>query len=779
MEPSQLQQTTQKTFQMGLTSLEVAKRIEQGDVNESIQNGKHSIKDIILHNVFTYFNFINVVLACLVFLTGQYQHALFFFTVLFNTCMGIFHEIHAKRILDRLQILINDKVMVLRDQKWTEINREEIVKDDYLHIQVGMQVPSDCRIVRGDVEVNEAILTGESNALHKTEGDLLLAGSILLSGEADVIAVAVGKENYAEKILKDAKKYQPAISQLKKDLERFLRLISIVIVPVGILLFLSQYLQMQLPWQEAIIRTVSGLVGMIPEGLVVLTSVAMVVSVIKLAQKEVLVQDLSSVEVLARVDVLCLDKTGTITTGNMKVTKIVPFHNRTMDEINHIMGNYIHASKGENLTDVALKSYFTEKEDLTVVQELPFSSARKYAAVSFEGQGTYYVGAANFLFPNDTQMEKEIEPFTNEGYRTLLVAHTKETQIPHDVIGDHLEAVALIIIEDEIRENAKETFAYFKQQGVSIKVISGDDAKTVSNIAKKVGVDQAEKYIDLSKVEEESYPTVLEEYTVFGRVLPEQKKIMLEVLQKNGHTVAMVGDGVNDVLALKQADIGIAMENGAQAAKNSANIILLQSDLQRLPSVLWEGRRVIHNISRGASMYLVKTFFSILLMCYVLFFQETYPFVPLQLTFLSALGVGIPTFFLQFEANKEKIKGRFLTNAMANALPSSITVFLCFVLLRILSSRIGLSAIHFQGLLMCITGFVYFYTLLRVYKPMTKYRLFLIVLMAVLFVVGFYFLRPILGVQIAIHQYWILGVLCLIAIVLIMLLRKCISLFQF
>ena len=715
----------------GLTTEEVQQRITEGKVNGKEKRISRSTKEIVLSNTLTYFNLVNLVLFIMVCFTGKIANGTFFLTIVTNACIGIFQEMRSKKLLDKMSIMVETKIPALRNGEWTDTLVSEIVLDDRVQLSSGYQIPADSILLTGYLEVNESMLTGESSVVEKKAGDLLYGGTIITAGEGEAGITAVGEDCFSASILKDAKKYKPAKSQLNEDLNRLLKFISIAIIPVGIILFLMQYRVLNMTRNDAILKTVAAIVGMIPEGLVVLTSIALAVSTVRLLRRKVLVQDLYSIESLARVDTICLDKTGTLTKGSLVVSDAAALLDYEPDYIRDVMGSYLSSEDRSNATDSALKEYFPMNRYYERTEVLPFSSDRKYAGAALDGEGTFYLGAVNFLFPEGCPAaNKYIHEFTEKGQRCVVFAHSHEPHISKEGLPDDLEPCALIALSDVLRDNVQNIMAYFKRQGVNCKVISGDDAATVSSLAVQAGIPNARKYVDMSLAGGD-LDALAEKYTVFGRVRPEQKKALVLAMQKAGHTVAMTGDGVNDVPALKAADVSVAMSEGSAAAKDSANLVLLTNDFGLMPDIVTEGRRVINNISRASSMYLVKTVFSMLLSLYVVVLQQEYPFLPVHLSIISAFGVGIPTFFLQMEPSFERVKGRFFARAFRNAVPSSITVLLTALVCLGLKSLLDLPVERYYGILVSLTAFIYLYTLYRVYYPLTKLRTGVMIAMAV------------------------------------------------
>ena len=722
----------------GLTTIEINQRIQENKVNGESKKLSKSTINIIKENIFTYFNLLNVILFIFVFTTGKYQNAMFMGAVITNALIGMIQEIRAKKLLDQIRILTTTKVNAYRDDAWIEISVDEIVQDDVLGLQAGIQVPIDGVITEGSLEINESLLTGESDTVYKKAGDAVYSGTIVLSGDAEVSVTKVGHERQTEKIMEGSKISGFQKSALQKDLQKLIKIVSVLIVPVALILVGMQMGVKGVGYSAIVLNTSAAIIGMIPEGLVVLTSVALAVSTMRLLKLKALVQELYSVEGLARVDVVCLDKTGTLTQGDMQVDHIEIVSDISELNLHAYMHAYLEMEKHPNPTAKALIEYFKSDTKIQVDDFQPFASERKYTSASLHNIGTLYVGAFEFIFDKEDTVYQIYHDTVSKGeLRTIAIALAKE--------GNQKELVGLVYIRDVMRPNVNETLAYLSKQGVAIKIISGDYPNTVSSIARKAGVPDADKYIDLS-VGEIDYNQVVEEYTVFGRVLPKQKKELLIALQRK-HVVAMVGDGVNDVPALRQADVSIAMLAGSSAAKDISDIVLLENDFNVVPSIVCEGRRVINNISRASSMYLVKTLFSFFLTIYVALFQTVYPFVPVHLTMISAICVGIPTVFLQLDPSFERLKGRFLVDAFLRALPSAITVVLVVVFVKVYRTAMDLSLQNANAILVFVTGVIYLYTLYRIYQPTTKYRLMIVLIMSFLFVITYYFTQGILGIS--------------------------------
>lgn len=734
----------------GLTDEQVNARIAEGKVNADENPNTRTYKQIVRENTLTFFNFLNLVLLVLVLLVGSYKNAFFVCIIIINTLIGIAQEIRAKKTIDKLAILTARKSVVIREgQKWT-VPTEELVLDDVVCLKTGDQVPADARILEGSLEVNESLLTGESDNLPKNEGDELFSGSFVTSGEACCQIIHVGKDNYAAQITSEAKEFKRHNSELKNSLNAILKVISIIIVPLGALLFYKQYYIVGDTFRDSVVSMVAGVLGMIPEGLVLLTSVALTLGALVLANKKTLVQELYCIETLARVDTLCLDKTGTITEGTMCVERVEPYvstgrvetsvtesesaespeaeaqgqtDSAFMDDINNVMGNMMYVLKDQNATIDALRKRFPAKQDMPLEHVIPFSSDRKYSGAVFEEKGTYLMGAAQFLFPEgDEELTEKCQSYAEEGLRVLVLAHSPQKAEGTD-LPEGLEPLALMLLTDVIREEAPDTLAFFDSQEVDLKVISGDDPVTVASIARRAGLKNADSYVDATTLTtEEALQDAVAQYSVFGRVTPQQKKAMVQALQSQGHTVAMTGDGVNDVLALKEADCSIAMAQGSDAAKNIANVVLLDSNFASMPHIVNQGRRVVNNIRTAASMFLIKTMFSVMLSLLTIFFGNTYPFEPIQMSLISACAVGIPTFLLAQENNYEKIDHTFLRHVFINAFPAAITITSCVFAVMLVCQNVYHSMEMLNTACVLVTGWNYMAALKTVYAPLNTYR---------------------------------------------------------
>ena len=611
-------------------------------------------QEIIFSNIFTFFNAINLALALLVATTLRFENMLFLFVIIINTAIGIFQEVRSKNALEKLSLLSRNKYRVNRDGQTIEIDSEEIVLGEYLHLNLGDQVPVDAEVLEGTIEVDESLLTGESDSIFKTVGDKLMSGSNVVSGSCLVLASAVGPDSYINKLAKSSKEFKKYPSQLREYMNKILKIVSILLVPVAILLYVRGF-SLGRTYVEIVLGSSGALVGMIPEGLFLLVSVSLAVATMKLARRKVLVQELYCVETLARVDVLCFDKTGTITTGNMVVQEMD-------DQLAEKLSSYLAYFDDENATSRALKNYLNCEKKWEVQEIGAFSSKNKYSFVQVKDGGTYFFGAYEFL-EFSQPMSAYYENLKQQGFRILSLAYSKD-QITTPA---NMELLGHVVLSDDIKDNTKETFDYFESQGVEVKIISGDNHVAVYGVARKAGFKETARAIDMTKVGDEEFDRVVLEHDIFGRVTPEQKQKMVTVLQEAGKTVAMSGDGVNDVLALKKADISFAMNGATGAAKSVSNIVFLTDDFAVFYDILMEGRRVINNIQKVASLFLTKTFFSIVFAILSVIFGLEFAFIPIQFTLISSITIGIPSFFLTFEANKEKVSPHFMRDILTNA----------------------------------------------------------------------------------------------------------------
>lgn len=719
----------------GLTQAEVEARIADGQVNAIQDSSNRSVKDIVMGNTLTFFNFINIVLLALVLSVRSYKNMLFIFIIIANTLIGIFQEIKAKITLDKLKILTVSHVDVIRDGVKKSVTVSELVKDDVILLKSGGQIPADGVILDGEVDVNESLLTGESDSIHKTCGSKVLSGSFVTSGKAMCLLTEVGHDCYMEKLSSEAKQFKRYKTELQRNLDTILKFISIIIVPLGIILFAKQYWISGSTYEQAALDTVAAVLGMIPEGLVLLTSVALALGAVRLARRSTLVRELFCIETLARVDTLCLDKTGTITEGHLCVQGEESVKEDV--DLEQLMGRMVSALGDENETFQALRQHYKRNQSTNTKLVLPFSSERKFSGVVFEGEGTYLMGAYQFIFPQaDPAVLEKIAEYASQGLRVLTVAHSPNEMTDYTLAED-FEIVGFVFMTDVVRKNAPDILGYFEEQGVDLKVISGDDPVTVAAIAARAGLKDADKYIDATMIhtDEEMEDAILK-YSVFGRVTPKQKQQMVRLLKQNGRTVAMTGDGVNDVLALKDADVSIAMASGSEAAKNTANLVLLNSDFASLPHIVNEGRRVINNIKAAASMFLIKTGFSVLTALLTIIVGQNYPFQPIQLSVINGCAVAIPTMLLQLEPSFQKVNKHFFREVLRMSMPAAITITAMITIINNIGHSIGTPREMLSTVCVLATGWVYLITLRQVYSPMTGYRKFVIYLMQTAYLVA-------------------------------------------
>ncbi|MBQ7341396.1 MAG: cation-translocating P-type ATPase [Oscillospiraceae bacterium] len=734
----------------GLTSEEVRQRTEAGLTNRITAKQGKTEGQIILTHLFTFFNLVFLVLAAILLLSGSSpMNMTFLIVVLVNTIIGCFQEIRAKRAVDKLTLVAPHEATALRDGEFIKVRWDNLVRDDIVAFSAGDQICADAVLVDGEIQVNESLITGEADPVKKAPGDTLLSGSFLIAGRGNARLTNVGDASFAAKLASEAKKNPTAAkSEMMRSLDKLIRVVGYALIPIGLLLFYQQFSVLKLGLQQSSEATVAALVGMIPEGLYLLTSVALAVSAIKLSKKRVLVQDMNCIETLARVDVLCVDKTGTITEPSMEVENILPLTDDSPERLEAIMTALYGSREPENDTARALREMFGGESHWNCTAYFPFTSQTKWSGGDFEDQGSFLVGAPEFVMGKRFgEIAETVNSWSENGYRVLLVASYA------DALSEHLEAekltpLALVLLTSRIRENAQETFSYFAKQGVAIKVISGDNPVTVSQVAQRAGIENADTYIDATTLH--SFEDILdaaEKYTVFGRVTPDQKKQLVIALQQKKHTVAMTGDGVNDVLALKQADCGIAMASGAQAASQVARLVLLDSDFGAMPHIVAEGRRVINNIQRAAALFLVKNIFSLALALITLFTSWPYPLEPLHLSIISALTIGVPSFFLAMEPNYERVHGRFITGVLRRAFPGGLTNIFVVLTAQGFMAVFDLPFTPFQTVCTAILAVVGLLVLFQVCKPFDKFRILIWALMAVALLLCFTLLRDLLSLQ--------------------------------
>lgn len=732
----------------GLSSAEVEDRIRMDRTNHMNTSASKSVSDIVKEHSLTYFNFLNLFLAVLVALTGQFKNMTFMGVILINTAIGIVQELKVKKLIDQISVMTAARTRVIREGVTKEIDVSDVVIDDVILIESGEQVCADCRLLDATgIEVNESMLTGESRPVKKQAGEELMSGSYLVSGSGVAKVFHVGENNYAATLAKKAKIKKRASSQMQEIIKKIIKIDGVLLIPVGILLYLSQR-GIAETTSDAVVNTVAGVIGMIPEGLVLLTSVSFVLGVGRLARKKALVQEMEAIEALARVNVLCLDKTGTITTGKLDVIDVVPVQEeQSPEEITTIMSELTWAFDDVNSTQDALRKKFKKIGKWKAEEKIPFSSDRKYRAAFFEEHGGYALGAPEFLVPENTQLMERVNQYSAEGMRVLLLASA--TLKAEEMKLEEVKPLGLIIIEDQIRPEAKDTFAYFREQKVAIKVLSGDNPVTVSQIAGKAGLEGADKYLDARNLPEdfEELREVVEKYAVFGRVRPEQKQNIIKACQANGKVAGMVGDGVNDVLALKDADCGIAMAAGSDAAKQVAHIVLLDSNFASMTNIVGEGRTIISNIEKVSSLYLTKTIYSVLLCLIFIFWQKEYPFIPIQLSWISGVAIGVPSFLLTLEQNQNSISEGFLRHVMRVALPAALTMVGTLVLTEVLSPFWNGEDLLSSLYHLVLGGMVSLIVVYRVCMPMTRYHKVLCVGLTVIFAAGLVIAPGFLGIH--------------------------------
>ena len=727
--------------------------------SEEVKNAKKNIsvikpykttKEIIFSNIFTFFNAMNLVLAAFIATTLRFENMLFLGVIAINTAIGIYQEVRSKNALEELSLLGRNKYRVNRDNKIIEVDSEEIVLGEYLHLNLGDQVPVDAEIIEGSIEVDESLLTGESDNIYKTTGNKLMSGSNVVSGSCLVKVTAVGGDSYINKLAKSTKEFKKYPSKLRDYMDRILKVISVLLVPVAIMLYVRGA-SLGRGYTDIVLRSAGALVGMIPEGLILLVSVSLAVAAMKLAKKKVLVQELYCVETLARVDVLCFDKTGTITTGNMNVVEID-------EKVASELSSYLAYFEDENATSRALKNHLTCEKKWDVDEIGAFSSKNKYSYIQLKEGGTYFFGAYEFLGFEES-MTEYYESLKQQGYRILSLAYTDEKV----TTPSNMKLIGHVVLSDEIKANTKETFKYFESQGVAVKIISGDNHIAVLGVAKKAGFKEDARAVDMTKVTEENFESVVLENDIFGRVTPDQKQRMVEILQKNGKTVAMSGDGVNDVLALKKADISFAMNGATSAAKSVSNIVFLTNDFAVFYDILMEGRRVINNIQKVASLFLTKTFFSIVFAVISVLFAFEFAFIPIQFTIISAITIGVPSFFLTFESNKEKVSNNFMRDILTNAAIGGGVLVVSVLLTNIvIDNQAQMKFICF--VLALINGLC---MVAKVSLPLNKYKVVLLGVLSFAAIVGVFvniFILKNHFAPLAVPQLlYIVGLGCLIA----------------
>ncbi|MDO4942415.1 MAG: cation-translocating P-type ATPase [Lachnospiraceae bacterium] len=699
-------------------------------VNTKVDSSTKTAKEIIHSNVFTYFNLIFLILALLLLIAGAFRDLTFLPIIIANTCIGIFQEIRSKRVLDNLSILNAPKANVLREGEIREIAADKLVLDDVVIFSAGNQIPADAVVLDGEVSVNESLITGESDEIIKRAGDTLLSGSFIVSGKCSGQLEKVGKDSYISKLtLQATKSKDEEQSEMIRALDELLRIVGIIILPIGIVLFIQQFVFGGMSFQASVTSMVAAIIGMIPEGLYLLATVAMAVSAMRLAKQQILLHDMKCIETLARVNVLCVDKTGTITVPEMEVSGFEPVGSENKENVHQMLSDFAANMETDNATMEAMQEYFQESTGVSAERVFSFSSETKYSAAVISGCN-YVLGAPEFVLRTEyAHYAEQIEQYSLKGYR-VLVFGIYEGVLDGRPLMDKVRPLAFVYLSNAIRKGAIETFSYFAEREVEIKVISGDNPGTVSEIAKKAGIANAEKYIDTSTLEtKEALYDAADQYTVFGRVTPKQKRQLVKALKQQGKTVAMTGDGVNDVLALKDADCSIAMASGSEAAAQVSQLVLLDSDFSRMPSVVMEGRRVVNNIQRTASLYLVKNIFSMLLAVFSMILMLDYPLEPSQLSLISMFTIGVPSFFLALEQNKDQIKGKFMSNVFIKAFPAALTNFIVVSGLVMFCREFHVDADCVSTSCTILVSIVGFMVLYRIAQPMTTGHKILIVAM--------------------------------------------------
>ena len=714
----------------GLTSAEVNERINKGLVNQADTSTEKSTKEIVLSNTLTYFNLIFLVITVLLCLVGSFRNLTFLPIVIGNMLIGIFQEIRAKKTLDKMNILNAPHAVVVRDGMEQQILSEELVQDDVIILSSGDQICADAIVIDGSIQVNESLLTGEADEVEKTSDSELLSGSFVVSGQCYARLVKVGNESYISKLTREAKAMGSGEqSEMIRSINQIVKWVGIVIIPIGALLFYQSHYVNHETIRRSVTATVAAIIGMIPEGLYLLTTVALALSTINLAKKKVLLHDMKSIEALARVDVLCVDKTGTITKPDMNVKQLVKSSKSemTVEEFEGLLADYTLASKDNNSTMQALKSYIDEKAAGVVTHRqpvlvYPFSSTTKYGGALFS-DGMYLLGAPEFIMRDKFDLiSDEISDFTKDGDRVLLFGKYDGSDIKDGLTGK-VTPLGYVVLANQIRENAQKTFEYFKNQGVMIKVISGDNPNTVSEIAMQAGIENAENYVDATTLDTGAkLRDAVDKYTVFGRVTPKQKQKLVKALQRKGHTVAMTGDGVNDILAMKDADCSVAMASGSEAAAQAAQVVLLDSDFAHMPDVVYEGRRVVNNVQRSASLFLVKNIFSLLMALFSVIFMITYPLEPAQISLISMFTIGAPGFLLALEANKSRIEGHFMTNVLLKALPGGLTDVIAVGALVVCGEVLGLKPASVGTAATMVLSVGGFMILFKISEPLNKMK---------------------------------------------------------
>lgn len=718
----------------GLSEHEVWQRQERNEVNQQQQTISKSYAQIFRENICTLFNLLNILIAVALALVGAWSNMVFIVIIMANICIGIIQEIHAKKLVDELSLLMIPHVKVLRDRQEKIIHVDEIVLDDVMILEVGDQICCDSVVLKGEIEANESLLTGESDAIHKVCQSTLLSGSSVISGKCYAQVVHVGNDNYTSRLTNEVKKAKALQSELLNSMRKVTKLTSFMIVPLGIILFLEAYFLRQDVLFDAVVSSSAGLLGMLPKGLVLLMSVSLAAGVTKLAKQKILIQDIYSLETLAHVDILCLDKTGTITNGKMKVENVESLSTKFSDQFLDYLGSYLHYSDDNNATYQAICEYFTINDSYEPIRKIAFSSQRKWSAMTFEGFGSIIVGAPERLMKNMPQsLMEQIE----DGKRVIIIAHTNNELDVKKTLPE-VTPVLAVVLTDMIRKDVEKTLAYFDSQGVDVKIISGDHVLAVSKIAQMAGLKKYDRYIDMSEYQDvpSHIDALVNQYSVFGRVTPQQKKMLVEALKRQGHTVAMTGDGVNDMLALKEADCSIAIAEGSEAVKQLSQIVLLDSEFSSLPDVVLEGRRVVNNLTRVASVFFIKTIYSLVLTLACAIFNMPFPFIPIQITLIDIAIEAYPSFLTLLEPQTNKIHGKFFPTVLKNTIPHASGVLLCFFLIYTGRALFGISMDQSITMMYLALAVISMQAVIVASFPMTQLRLFVCMTMILGFVMA-------------------------------------------
>ncbi|NFN93292.1 HAD family hydrolase [Clostridium botulinum] len=756
---------------LGLTEKEVLDRKAKGKINIVEEKNIKSDWQIISDNVFTLFNLYNFIIAIALIMVGAYSNLAFMLIIMLNVCIGSFQEIHAKNMVSKLSVLTVSKTNVIRSGKEIKINVDEIVLDDITILNMGNQICSDSAVISGKIEVNESLLTGESDTIVKMPGDKLFSGSYVVSGKCYAKVEKVGKDNFAAEIALKSKKHKKINSELVNSMRKVTKLTSFIIIPVGVLLFVEAYFFRGEVIKSSVISTSASLLGMLPKGLVLLISISLATGVIKLAKKKVLVQDLYSVETLAHVDMLCLDKTGTITEGKMQVSNIEIFNNGIVPiTVERAMSAFVNEMEDNNATFQALKDYFKGNDKFEVVDKIPFSSERKWSSISFKDIGSIVVGAPEkLMLQSDFVMKDNLIESQSLGKRVLLIGFSNNT-IDEGILPA-LEIISAIELSDPLRKNAKEMLGFFKGEGVTVKVISGDNPLTVSSIARQAGLEDYESYIDLSTIKsDDEIIDLVEKYSIFARVSPNQKSLLVQSLQAKGHTVAMTGDGVNDVIALRQADCSITLPEASDVAKQVSQIVLLNSDFSVLKDVLMEGRRVVNNITNVARIFFIKTLYSVMLSVLNIITCTAFPFIPIQITLIDLVIEGYTSFFISFEPNGKQIKESFLRSVLKNAFPYSLVIIINIIILYLLSPTLKIETIQMTTIMYYMIGFTSILAVIKACRPFNKMRMFLCTTTAIGFFVAAFLFNNILHLsKLGLQELIVFLIMATLSIVLILI----------